>query len=73
MVALALCTPTSVSAQIGAFGVMIDSLGDDEYFEESYGTDATSWVPQLATYRSVNVGPTANAQSQHFYRVRQLP
>jgi lysophospholipase L1-like esterase len=53
----------SAHAQIGALGVMGDSLSD-EYFEETYGTYATNWVQQLVNYRSVNVGPTAAAASQ---------
>src|SRR5579863_3527445 len=54
---------TSANAQIGALGVMGDSLSD-EYFEETYGTYATNWVQQLVNYRSVNVGPTAAAAGQ---------
>ena len=54
---------SSATAQIGAFGVMGDSLSD-EYFEETYGTYATNWVQQLVNYRSVNVGPTAAAAGQ---------
>ncbi|HVM60436.1 MAG TPA: SGNH/GDSL hydrolase family protein [Verrucomicrobiae bacterium] len=53
----------SVYAQIGALGVMGDSLSD-EYFEESYGVYATNWVQQLVNYRSVNVGPTAAQAGQ---------
>jgi lysophospholipase L1-like esterase len=53
----------SANAQIGALGVMGDSLSD-EYFEETYGTYATNWVQQLVNYRSVNVGPTATAAGQ---------
>src|SRR5271169_4935640 len=53
----------SANAQIGALGVMGDSLSD-EYFEETYGTYATNWVQQLVGYRSVNVGPTAVAAGQ---------
>jgi lysophospholipase L1-like esterase len=53
----------SAHAQIGALGVMGDSLSD-EYFEESYGTYATNWVQQLVNYRTVNVGPTAVAAGQ---------
>jgi hypothetical protein len=34
----------SANAQIGALGVMGDSLSD-EYFEETYGTYASNWVP----------------------------
>ena len=60
---LAFGTLASANAQIGALGVMGDSLSD-EYFEETYGTYATNWVPQLVVYRSVNVGPTAVAAGQ---------
>ena len=56
-------TFTTARAQIGALGVMGDSLSD-EYFEESYGAYATNWVQQLVVYRSVNVGPTAAAAGQ---------
>jgi len=54
---------TSAHGQIGALGVMGDSLSD-EYFEENYGTYATNWVQQLVNYRSVNAGPTAVAAGQ---------
>jgi lysophospholipase L1-like esterase len=60
---LTVATATSANAQIGALGVMGDSLSD-EYFEETYGTYATNWVQQLVVYRGVNVGPTAAAASQ---------
>jgi len=53
----------SAAAEIGALGVMGDSLSD-EYFEEAYGTYAANWVPQLVAYRGVNVGPTAIAAGQ---------
>jgi lysophospholipase L1-like esterase len=42
---------------------MGDSLSD-EYFEETYGTYATNWVPQLVAYRGINVGLTAAAAGQ---------
>src|SRR5579862_4913045 len=54
---------SSAYGQIGALGVMGDSLSD-EYFEEAYGTYATNWVQQLVVYRGVNVGPTAAAAGQ---------
>ena len=54
---------TSARAQIGALGVMGDSLSD-EYFEESYGGYATNWVPQLVVHRGFNAGPTAVAAGQ---------
>ncbi len=60
---LALGALTSANAQIGALGVMGDSLSD-EYFEETYGSYATNWVQQLVVYRGVNVGPTAAAAGQ---------
>jgi len=62
-VLLAVGVVSSATAQIGALGVMGDSLSD-EYFEETYGTYATNWVQQLVVYRSVNVGPTAAAAGQ---------
>jgi lysophospholipase L1-like esterase len=52
-----------VRGQIGALGVMGDSLSD-EYSEETYGAYATNWVPQLVTYRGINVGPTAAEAGQ---------
>jgi hypothetical protein len=55
--------PKSAAAQIGALGVMGDSLSD-EYFEEAYSTYATNWVPQLVVHRSVSAGPTAAAAGQ---------
>ena len=54
---------SSIQAQIGALGVMGDSLSD-EYFEEGYGTYATNWTEQLVAYRSINIGPTAAQASQ---------
>jgi lysophospholipase L1-like esterase len=63
LLSLTIAIATSANAQIGALGVMGDSLSD-EYFEESYGTYATNWVQQLVVYRGVNVGPTAAAAGQ---------
>src|ERR1039457_2742281 len=63
VLSLTVAAATSASAQIGALGVMGDSLSD-EYFEETYGTYATNWVQQLVVYRGVNVGPTATTAGQ---------
>jgi lysophospholipase L1-like esterase len=52
-----------VRAQIGALGVMGDSLSD-EYSEETYGAYATNWVQQLVAHRGINVGPTAAEAGQ---------
>ena len=56
-------TVAPAQAQVGALGVMGDSLSD-EYFEEIYGAYATNWVPLLVTFRSINVGPTAAEAGQ---------
>lgn len=58
----AVFAPTA-RAQIGALGVMGDSLSD-EYFEEPYGAYATNWTMQLVVYRSINLGPTAAEAGQ---------
>src|ERR1017187_4599121 len=63
LLSLTIAVAPSANAQIGALGVMGDSLSD-EYFEESYGTYATNWVQQLVVYRGVNVGPTAATAGQ---------
>src|ERR1017187_112617 len=63
LLSLTIAVAPSANAQIGALGVMGDSLSD-EYFEESYGTYATNWVQQLVVYRGVNVGPTAAPAAQ---------
>jgi len=63
IVLLAASLLASASAQIGALGVMGDSLSD-EYFEETYGAYATNWVPLLVNHRGVDVGPTAAAAGQ---------
>ncbi|HUJ09390.1 MAG TPA: SGNH/GDSL hydrolase family protein [Verrucomicrobiae bacterium] len=60
---LAVGVTSSARAQIGALGVMGDSLSD-EYFEEGYGGYATNWTEQLVIYRSVNIGPTAAEAGQ---------